>query len=230
MAMQTSRSVDKTVEKMLRKASRPSRAGSGGAGSPASAAEALARMAEIQKFVARGDIDAAQTLATKGSAIKGGMPQPASGRTAAETSGERKSRPATTKAGSRGRLVGASVACCLAVVVATALATSSIFGGSHSVSGVVILDKRPLAGVEVAFAPKGGNGKSVCVKTTERGRFSIDRIPAGEYRIFLVPGDVQTNLPGRYQSPESTPFRIKLTSDRADLRMLASSDRQKSSR
>lgn len=230
MATQTPRSVDRTVEKMLRKANQSSRTRSGAVGSPASAAQALAQMAEIQKFVARGDVDTAQTIALKSAQAKASPGQPGNGRTAAETSGDVKARPAAASPGSRGLMMWSCVACGLAILLVGGLFSGMILGGSHSVSGVVMLDKRPLAGVEVSFCPKGGSGKSVCVKTTERGKFSIDGIPAGEYRIFLAPGDGQAELPQRYLSAESTPFQIRLTSDRADLRMLASSERKKSSR
>ena len=70
MATRSARSVDRTVDQMLRQMAKTSKAGAGSSGSSSTAAQALAQMAEIQKRIARGDTDAAQFLIERASRPK----------------------------------------------------------------------------------------------------------------------------------------------------------------
>lgn len=108
----------------------------------------------------------------------------------------------------------------LATLVAGALLLGSRLDSDHSVAGMLLLDQQPLEGVDVAFQPKLGQD-SYRVRTGIRGAFQIDDLPAGDYVIFLVPSDPAVRVPSRYLAPESTPFRLNLSKDRSDLRMLA---------
>ena len=68
MATRTARSVDRTVDKMLRQMAQSSKAAAGSSASSSTAAQALEQMAQIQKRIARGDTDAAQFLIERATA------------------------------------------------------------------------------------------------------------------------------------------------------------------
>jgi hypothetical protein len=188
-------------------------------GSAATAAHALAQMAEIQKRIARGDTDGAQFLSAK----------LAESRAAADASGATGTTDEKSLATTKG-VPNALWAAIGGVAVMLLVAALMVFNSSdsrHSISGTIMLDRQPLPNVEIAFQLKSGNGDPIRVTTTERGTFSIDAIPAGDYAIFLSPTESSSKVPKRYLTPESTPFRLKLTKDRSDLRMIASSGKRK---
>ena len=222
MAPQTARSVDRALKKMMKQAARPAAtAASSAHGSVNTAAQALAQMAEVQKRLARGDTAAAHALATKplappsfkagSAAASASAGAPAAADPAAASSGR---RPALTA------IVGGSAA---AAVVAAAAVWMLAGGANHSVAGTVMLDQRPLAHAEVSFHPKAGAAAPIRVTSSAQGAFRVASLPAGEYAIVLSAADAAEKLPRHYRSPESTPFRLKLTKSRSDLRMLASS-------
>jgi hypothetical protein len=221
MATRTARSVDRTVDKMLRQMAQSSKASAGASGSSSTAAQALAQMAEIQKRIARGDIDAAQFLIEKAK-------QPKTAEGLAEDRQEKlealKSQAAANGGlGNSKNLMAAIAGAAALLLVLGGFGISALFGG-HSVSGTVMLDKKPLSRVEIAFHPKSGGGEPIRITTCERGTFKINSLPAGDYAIFMSPSDIDVKLPRKYLSPETTPFRLKLTKDRSNLRMLAESD------
>ncbi|MFM1996750.1 MAG: hypothetical protein RLZZ111_1137 [Planctomycetota bacterium] len=221
MAPQTARSVDRTLKKMMKQAARSAApAASSANGSVNTAAQALANMAEIQKRLARGDTEAARALAAKPLAppsfAAGSSPASASG--PASGAGE----PAAAVSGKRPGLtaiIGGGLAAAVVAGVAVWMLTA---GASHSVAGTVMLDQRPLAHVEVSFHPKAGAAPPIRVTSSAQGGFHVPALPAGEYAIVLSSADAAGKLPRKYLSPESTPFRLKLTKSRSDLRMLAS--------
>jgi hypothetical protein len=96
-------------------------------------------------------------------------------------------------------------------------------GGKHSVSGTVMLDNRPLGGVELFFHPRDRSSDPIRVTTSNGGSFYATDVPAGEYCVSLAAADGRTEVPPQYRSQDSTPFRIQLRRDRANLRMVASS-------
>lgn len=221
MATRTARSVDRTVDKMLRQMAQSSKAAAGSSASSSTAAQALAQMAEIQKRIARGDTDAAQFLIEKAS-------QPKSVEGAVEDRREKlqalKSQAAANSGlGSPKNMLAAIAGGVSLLLVLGIVGISSLFAG-HSVSGSVMLDRKPLSNVEIAFHPKSGAGEQIRVRTCPRGTFKISSLPAGDYAIFVSPSDSELKLPKKYLSPETTPFRLKLTKDRSNLRMLAISE------
>jgi hypothetical protein len=216
MASRTARSVDRTVDKMLKQMAQ-TRPSAGSAGSASSAAQAIERMAEIQKRIARGEMEAAQFLTDQ--AIK---------QAEAEESPEMRREKLRAlqaekekAAGPKNTILAAIAGVAVVVLAGGALAFSSI-GSGHSVAGTITLDQKPLPMVEVVFQPKSGGGEPTRTTTSDRGTFRIRSLPRGEYAIFLASSD-SGKLPKKYLSPDSTPFALRLTYDRRDLRMMATS-------
>jgi len=220
MAPQTARSVDRTLKKMMRRATRPASPVSSAAhGSVNSAAQALANMAELQKRQSRGQtgvdlVPVAKPLIS---------PQFATATTGPATGISNGGAPAPAAAVRRLGVTALVGACVTAAVVAMAAVWMASVGSSHSVAGTVMLDRQPLANVEVSFHPKTNEAPPTRVTASASGGFRVASLPAGEYAIVLSSPDATTKLPRKYRSPESTPFRLKLTKSRSDLRMLASS-------
>jgi hypothetical protein len=100
-------------------------------------------------------------------------------------------------------------------------------GGKHSVSGTVMLDNRPLGGVELFFHPRDRSSDPIRVTTSDGGSFHASDVPAGEYCVSMAAADGRIEVPPQYRSQDSTPFRIQLRRDRANLRMIASSRKPK---
>ena len=121
---------------------------------------------------------------------------------------------------SRAVWLAAAAAGLLGMIVAGGVLLASRLDSTHSVAGTLLLDERPLAGVEVTFQRK--HGPDVFrARTGDRGEFWIDDLPPGDYVILVVPADSSVRVPMRYLSAKSTPFRLNLSKDRSDLRMLA---------
>lgn len=219
MSTRTARSVDRTVQKMLRKMASQPVAPCVSGGSAATAAHALAQMAEIQKRIARGDTDGAQLLSAKFAESRAAADAPG----AAVRTNNEQSR-AVTSGGSKALWAAIGGAAVMLMVAALMFFTAS--DNRHSISGTIMLDRQPLPNVEIAFQLKSGNGDPIRVTTSEQGTFSIDAVPAGDYAIFLSPTETSPKVPKKYLAPESTPFRLKLTKDRSDLRMIASSGKR----
>lgn len=216
MASKTARSVDKAVAKMLKRAAkRSSSAGVAEADSRNNAARALANMAVLEKHGSSGDADAAARIVSrsaKAAREPGARVGPAAPSAVSATTAKSET--------SRKRLIVACAATLLVVCAGTLvwrMSTSS----NYSVAGSVMLDKEPLANVEISFHMKGSAEPPVKVLASERGAFRVRSLPAGEYALVLRSADDGIKVPRQYQSAEVTPFQLRLTRSRADLRMMA---------
>lgn len=220
MASRTTRSVDRTVQKMLRRMDQASAAAVHAGASASTAAHALKHMAEIQKRLTRGDLDGAQKLAEKVANrhdhvdARGGL----SARASKGSPSVRWSRSVV------GMLAAGGIA---ATVLVGSVFAQTFARRSHSVSGVITLDRQPLSNIELTFLPWPEVREPVRVMTSEKGTYSIESLPAGEYVIFMSPSDSNVKVPKKYLSPRTTPFRLKLIRDLSDLRMAAVSGKPK---
>lgn len=217
MSSRTARSVDRTVEKMFRQMAHSSKGVADTNNSSSTAALALERMAEIQKRIARGDTDAAQFLAER--VIKQAE--------AEEPSDVRREKLRALKAEkqsntSLSKPLLMTVAATIALLIGGGAFAFSSIGSGHSVAGTLTYDQKPLAGAEVIFQPKSGGAAPMRSITNDRGMFRVGGLPPGDYSIFLVSAD-PVKLPKKYLSAESTPFKLRLTHDRRDLRIMAAS-------
>lgn len=220
MDSRTTRSVDRTVQKMLRRMDLASTVAASNGASASTAAHALKHMSEIQKRLTRGDIDGAQKLAEK-VAVRD------------DTVGSKQGtirRPLRDSSTPRRPL--SFVAMIAAGGIAATLLVGSVFAQtfarrSHSVSGIITLDRQPLPNVELTFQRWPEDREPVRVMTSEKGRYAIEALSAGEYVIFVSPGDSGVTVPKKYLSPRTTPFRLKLARDLSDLQMLAVSGKPK---
>jgi hypothetical protein len=219
MATRSARSEERVVRKMLRQvAARSSKSGEVG-GSAATAAQALAHLVDAQTRMSRGDTDFSpreSPLATHAQAASV-VAAPGKGLPTVVHAAKRRS-------GWVGPVVAVASA---ALLVVGASLGASAWNSRHSVSGTLMLDREPLSQVELAFQPKAGTGEPIRVVTSVNGTFSIPSLPAGDYAIFVSPSAASPKVPKRYLAPESTPFRLTLTRDRSDLRMIASSGPRK---
>jgi len=226
MATRSARSVDRTVDKMLRQMAKSSKATVDASGSASTAAHALAQMAEIQKRIARGDSDAAQFLIAKASTSQ----QPAgdsSVDTLRKSMREAKARKlADKKMGlpTHSILFGAvAVLSCLAVIV---LAVARPGGEGHSVAGRIFIDEQSAGDLELVFHSLSRSDIRVKIRTELDGSFLVTSLPAGDYKIVLLPQTASHTIPKHYSSPISTPLRLKLHEDTPDLSMNVASDRK----
>jgi hypothetical protein len=103
------------------------------------------------------------------------------------------------------------------------------FGSSrYSVAGTMMLDQKPLAGVELQFHASNGNFAPSRVTTSNAGDFSIAGLPAGVYRVTLQP-DVQSgvDVPLAYKKLESTPLRMKVQRNMTNVPLYASQPKRR---
>jgi hypothetical protein len=128
-------------------------------------------------------------------------------------------------AASRGLVIGGAAVLCVAGLAAFLWLAPP--GGKHSVSGTLMLDNRPLGGVQLFFHPRDRSSDPIRVTTSDGGVFHAEDIPAGDYCVSLAAVDGRVEVPKQYRSEDSTPFRIQLRRDRANLRMVASSRKPK---
>lgn len=227
MATRTARSVDRTVDKMLRQMAQSSKAAAGSSASSSTAAQALAQMAEIQKRIARGDTDAAQFLIEKATASQD-VAEDASVdalRQSMREARKRKGTPAQATDSSKQWLfigAGVAVACLLTFVFA--------FGGfrsaGHSVQGTIYVDEKSAGDLDLVFHSVSQSDVRVKLRTNADGSFTIESLPPGDYKILLLPTDGIHGIPKHYSSPISTPLRLKLHEDTSDYTMNVSSERK----
>jgi len=98
-----------------------------------------------------------------------------------------------------------------------------VFGSSrYSVAGTMLLEQKPLAGVELQFHASNGNLAPSRVTTSDKGDFSIGGLPAGIYRVTVQP-DTQSgaNVPQAYKQLESTPLRMKVQRNMTNVSLYA---------
>jgi hypothetical protein len=114
-----------------------------------------------------------------------------------------------------GLLCGGSVLLVAAAVL--------LFGSSrYSVAGTMLLEQKPLAGVELQFHASHQNFTPSRVTTSDKGDFSIGGLPAGVYRVTLQP-DAQSGVevPLAYKKLESTPLRMKVQRNMKNISLYA---------
>jgi hypothetical protein len=104
-----------------------------------------------------------------------------------------------------------------------------VFGSSrYSVAGTMLLEQKPLAGVELQFHAANGNFTPSRVTTSDTGDFSIGGLPAGIYRVTLQP-DAQSSVyvPPAYKKLESTPLRMKVQRNMSNVSLYASQPKRR---
>ncbi|MFM7033888.1 MAG: hypothetical protein ACKOYJ_01665 [Planctomycetia bacterium] len=216
MSTRTARSVDRTVEKMLRCSAKASVVNHGTGGTASTAAQALDHFSEIQKRIARGDLTGAESLVER---LKGNASGP-------QTQGKQQKQSSSSLRS-------------FAMLVAGGIVAASVVGGflvqatarrSHSVSGTLTLDRNALSNVDLAFQRHGTGHDPIRVTTGSDGSFTIESIQAGEYAVFLSPSEPGVKLPKKYFSPQTTPFRIHVSQDLSGLRMVALSEKKRHGR
>lgn len=114
----------------------------------------------------------------------------------------------------------------LAGVAALLVAIAAFGFSSHTVNGTVLLDRRPIADVEVAFHPDAGSGTApVRAFTTAKGAFEVKGLATGVYKVTLNPvGESDARVPAPYKHPDSTVFRVTVGQDLSNITMYAVSE------
>lgn len=226
MDEKTRKELERAYELRLMKSATRRRPAPSAASSSTNAAEALKGIATARQKVAPGKKKAASD-----------RPKAAAAPVAASAPAERKpvakpvARPVAQTQGSprvaasRGLVLGGAAVLCVAGLGAFLWLAPP--GGKHSVSGTLMLDNRPLGGVQLFFHPRDKSSDPIRVTTSDVGAFHAEDIPAGDYCVSLAAVDGRVEVPKQYRSEDSTPFRIQLRRDRANLRMVASSRKPK---
>lgn len=88
-----------------------------------------------------------------------------------------------------------------------------------SVSGIILLDRNPVSGIQVVFHHEAGNTE-VRVTTGSGGEFTVESIPVGNYCVSLSSDDA-SRVPSAYCSPDSSPFRLHVERDLDNLQFFA---------
>ena len=227
MATRTARSVDRTVDKMLRQMAQSSQAAAGSSASSSTAAQALAQMAEIQKRIARGDTDAAQFLIEKASASQD-IAEYASVDTLRQSMREARKRKATsaqaTDSSKQWPFIGAGVA--VACLLAFVFAVGGFRSAGHSVQGTIYVDEQSAADLEMIFHSVSQSNVRIKLRTNADGSFVVESLPPGDYKIILLPTNGVHAIPKHYSSPISTPLRLKLHEDTTGLTMNVASEQK----
>jgi hypothetical protein len=104
-----------------------------------------------------------------------------------------------------------------------------LFGFSrYSVTGTMLSEKNPLAGVELQFHATTGSLMPVKVTTSAEGGFSVKGLPAGVYRITVQPdGAEAAQVPQVYKQVDSTPLRLKVDRNRENETLYAMQPRRR---
>jgi hypothetical protein len=141
----------------------------------------------------------------------------------AETASQTRSPRATqspSKQKSRGPLIaGLLGGGCILLVAGAVL----VFGSArYSVAGTMLLEQKPLAGVELLFHAANGNFTASRVTTSDKGDFSIGGLPAGIYRVTLQPDEQSSvDVPLAYKKLESTPLRMMVQRNMSNVSLYA---------
>ena len=181
-------------------------------GSSLAAQRAMANIKDLNRLRDRGqDVDSV-VLAKISQSLDS---KPAE--TPSQQRGER-AAPSPSKNARRPLLVG--LLCGGVLLVAGAVLA---FGSArYSVAGTMLLEQKPLVGVELQFHASNGNFTPSRVTTSDKGDFSIGGLPAGIYRVTLQP-DVQSSVdvPLAYKKLESTPLRMKVQRNMSNVSLYA---------
>ncbi|MCE9631473.1 MAG: carboxypeptidase-like regulatory domain-containing protein [Planctomycetia bacterium] len=99
----------------------------------------------------------------------------------------------------------------------------SIIGSRvHSVSGTLLLTRKPIAGAAVVFHPTRSGGEPARTTTAPDGSFRIDGLSSDAYKVTVEPGDGGTAfIPPAYRNATTTPFTLNVYKDLEKLRMYA---------
>ena len=183
-------------------------------GSALAAQRAMANIKDLNRLRARGPEVDTVVLAKISQSLDS---------TPAETPSPSRSPRASqspSKQKSRGPLIaGLLGGGCILLVAGAMLA----FGSSrYSVAGTMLLEQKPLGGVELLFHASNGNFAPSRVTTSDKGDFSISGLPAGIYRVTLQP-DTQSgvHVPLAYKTLESTPLRMRVQRNMTDVSLYA---------
>ena len=182
-------------------------------GSALAAQRAMANIKDLNRLRDRGQEADAVVLAKISQSLDS---KPAE--TTSQQRGERASLSPSKKA-RRPLLVGLLCGGGVLLVAGAVL----VFGSArYSVAGTMLLEQKPLAGVELQFHAANGNFTASRVTTSDKGDFSISGLPAGIYRVTLQP-DTQSgvHVPLAYKTLESTPLRMRVQRNMTDVSLYA---------
>ena len=189
-------------------------------GSALAAQRAMANIKDLNRLRNRGQEADAVVLAQISQSLDS---KPAA--TPAQTRSPRAIQ-SPSKQKSRGPLVAGLLGLgCILLVSGAVL----VFGSSrYSVAGTMLLEQKPLAGVELQFHASNGNFTPSRVTTSDKGDFSIAGLPAGIYRVTLQP-DVQSgvDVPLAYKKLESTPLRMTVQRNMTNVPLYASQPKRR---
>lgn len=229
MDEKTRQELERAYELRLMKSATRRRPAPSAASSSTNAAEALKGIATARQKIASEKKAASDR--PKAAAALVPAPAPAERRPVAKPVAKPVARPVAQTQGSprvaasRGLVLGGAAVLCVAGLGAFLWLAPP--GGKHSVSGTLMLDNRPLGGVQLFFHPRDRSSDPIRVTTSDVGAFHAEDIPAGDYCVSLAAVDGRVEVPKQYRSEDSTPFRIQLRRDRENLRMVASSRKPK---
>src|SRR5919204_6614889 len=91
---------------------------------------------------------------------------------------------------------------------------ASAFGGSSVLQGIVKdANGHPIEGADIRIQAKNSGTLLTTVKTHANGRYSLEGLPAGDYRVTLVVnGTVKTSINNTtVEANESTQLNFDLT-------------------
>lgn len=130
---------------------------------------------------------------------------------------------AAAGAGRRNRRAPLLAGLAVAGVCVVAVAAMWRSPARHTMAGNVYLEKRPLAAAELRFHPAGAEAEALTVVAAEDGRFRLNDVAPGSYRVTIHPPASSTALPMAevYTAPEKTPLQVHLTRDIDRLRLVA---------
>ena len=101
----------------------------------------------------------------------------------------------------------------IACLLATGL-VAGLFGNRHSVAGGVLLDKNPLAGVELQFHDAKTGRQASRVTTSKKGEFEKTWLPNGSYKVTVhAAGGSPPTFPEHYSKLESTQLQLNVDAD-----------------
>lgn len=90
---------------------------------------------------------------------------------------------------------------------------------ASTVSGTILVDRNPIAGIDVVFHNVAKDGE-VRVTTGSLGEFRVQGIERGDYTVSLH-AEESDRVPPAYRSPDSSPFRLHVEKDLDNLQFFA---------